>query len=137
MRLRDQSRREIENVSLDEVLGLMVEAEHLLDIAAQLFVAAASLIEKCGATVWLALECGLEELIDFSPAVGFHPRFLQSSFGRATPWLAATRVAPFAARHSIPPPLPRCSSRRSNVTRRSCFSADRDVRARAALRPGQ
>jgi uncharacterized protein (TIGR02246 family) len=30
-------------------------------------------------------ERGLEEFIDFSPMVGFHPRFLQSSFGRARP----------------------------------------------------
>src|SRR6185503_8759039 len=107
----------IENVSLDEVLCLVVAVEHLLDFASQLFIATANLVEKCGATLRLALERGSEELIDFSPAVGFHLRYLQSSCDTATPSLVATRVAQSAERCSKLLLLPRCSNRRSNVTR--------------------
>src|SRR6185503_19181325 len=116
-RLCDQARSEIENVGLDEVLCLVVDVEHLLDFASQIFIPTANLVEKCGATFGLALERGFEELIDFSPTVGFHLRFLQSSCDRATPSLAATRVAQSAERCSKLLLLPRCSNRRSNVTR--------------------
>src|ERR1044072_5733859 len=116
---------------------MFFEVEHLLDFASKVFVGAARLLEERGATAGLVFECGLEEFIDFSPAVGFHPRFLRRSFGRATLSSVAIRDALCAARCLILLRFPRCSSRRSNAVRRSCLSVERVFRAGEVLHLAQ
>ena len=62
----------VADMSYADFFAALVDAQELLDGAAQVGIARAGMVEKGRAVVRSQLECGLEELVDFAPAIGVH-----------------------------------------------------------------
>src|ERR1700752_4259328 len=99
----DYSGGQTENIFFDKLGRLLVEGQHLLDLAAQAGILTASLIQVGRSIRGNALERRLKQFIDFTPALGFHRHYPRKSSGTTTPSPASIHAEPSAEKFSAPP----------------------------------